>query len=309
MVQQSNIELGAIISTGIDGEVVSRTGLSNKKQHDQFVDIPLPFYYLFYATDKPLTLSVRGKKVRCNKHEGVFIKKSVPFSVLLTWEGHGLERRDICAARFTTKNISDLNVYYNRNFEQLRNIEMSSAPVPDYVFFDFSTIEEEERAVFRWILMQIVMNNIKDCDPFQDNIQTACNDVQCHYILNSLTKYNPDIAAVFHSCSVTSISERVADMIMKDYSINWSIDDLAQVFSMSSSSLKKKMYDDVGSIADFIHKIKLTEGLRRLRRTKDPIYMISESLGYCTNSYFASSFKKYFNMHPSDVRKRGRNSD
>lgn len=302
--RHSNTGLGDIISTGIDGEIIHGSKASVNKPQDTFVEIPLPFFYLFYAMDKPFSLSIGGVKVRCNKNEGVFVKKSVPFSVLLTWDGHGLERTDICAARFSTEIISTLNVCYDNNFTRLKDIEVTNPPVPDYVFFDFYKLDKAERTTLQWMVLQVVEDNILSKKNSEDNNFESCKKVKCHFILNHLIKYNPAVCCIFHSSSVNSISEKVANLIIKDYSVNWSIEKMANTLLISSSTLKKKMYDDVGSIADFTHRIKLTEALRRLRRTNDSISSIAEALGYCSNSYFSSCFKKYFKLHPSDVRKK-----
>ncbi|HGB2714425.1 TPA: helix-turn-helix transcriptional regulator, partial [Salmonella enterica subsp. enterica serovar Thompson] len=111
---------------------------------------------------------------------------------------------------------------------------------------------------------------------------------------------------IFHSASVTLTSERVASLVMSDYSKNWSLEELADNLLMSSSSLKKKMYKEVGSVTAFINKLKLTESLRRLRRTNDSISTIANALGYKSPSYFTKVFKKHLNINPADIRLKQR---
>ncbi|WP_149451866.1 helix-turn-helix domain-containing protein, partial [Escherichia albertii] len=57
----------------------------------------------------------------------------------------------------------------------------------------------------------------------------------------------------------------------------------------------------------FMHKIKLTEGLRKLRRTNIPISVISSDLGYSSPSYFSKVFFKYLNTYPQKIRKKNNN--
>lgn len=64
------------------------------------------------------------------------------------------------------------------------------------------------------------------------------------------------------------------------------------------------MYEEVGSISVFIHKIKLTEALRKLRRTTTPISVIASELGYSSPSYFSKVFFKYLNAYPQSIRKK-----
>ncbi|EAQ2109362.1 AraC family transcriptional regulator, partial [Salmonella enterica] len=94
--------------------------------------------------------------------------------------------------------------------------------------------------------------------------------------------------------------------VIDDYSKNWSIKELSSKLIMSSSSLKQKMYKEVGSVTDFINKLKLTESLRRLRRTNDSISTIANALGYKSPSYFTKVFKKYLNVNPADIRLKQR---
>ncbi|ENT8682745.1 AraC family transcriptional regulator [Escherichia albertii] len=53
-----------------------------------------------------------------------------------------------------------------------------------------------------------------------------------------------------------------------------------------------------------MHKIKLTEGLRKLRRTNIPISVISSDLGYSSPSYFSKVFFKYLNTYPQKIRQK-----
>ena len=64
------------------------------------------------------------------------------------------------------------------------------------------------------------------------------------------------------------------------------------------------MYEEVGSISVFIHKIKLTEAIRKLRRTTTPISVIASELGYSSSSYFSKVFFKYLNAYPQSIRKK-----
>ncbi|EBH8779176.1 AraC family transcriptional regulator, partial [Salmonella enterica subsp. enterica serovar Bareilly str. CFSAN001103] len=66
---------------------------------------------------------------------------------------------------------------------------------------------------------------------------------------------NDDISCLFHSVSLELTSEKVALLIMSDYSKSWTIEELANNLLMSPSLFKKKMYNEVGSITTFINKL------------------------------------------------------
>ncbi|EHK0079338.1 helix-turn-helix transcriptional regulator, partial [Salmonella enterica] len=128
--------------------------------------------------------------------------------------------------------------------------------------------------------------------------------IKVSFLLSYFMNINSDVSNIFHSASVTLTSERVASLVMSDYSKNWSLEELADNLLMSSSSLKKKMYKEIGSVTAFINKLKLTESLRRLIRTNDSISTIANSLGYKSPSYFTRIFKKYLKLHPMEIRLR-----
>ncbi|EEU9451548.1 AraC family transcriptional regulator [Escherichia coli] len=130
--------------------------------------------------------------------------------------------------------------------------------------------------------------------------------VRNSYLLSCIMQKNKNVGLILHAPSFTSISERVARIVMTNYSRNWSVSELAGAVLMSESSLKRKMYKEVGSISTFIHKIKLTEALRKLRRTNTPISVISSELGYSSPSYFSKVFFKYLNTYPQNIRKNSR---
>ncbi|EAR4972527.1 AraC family transcriptional regulator, partial [Salmonella enterica] len=117
-------------------------------------------------------------------------------------------------------------------------------------------------------------------------------------------KLAPELEEMIISCSSLTTSERVASLIMRDYSKNWKSTEIASQLNMSVSTFKKKMYQDIGSVSNFITKVKMIEALRQLRRTHLPINTIALSLGYTSSSYFTSVFKKHFNIFPSEIRKQ-----
>ncbi|HFT9292668.1 TPA: helix-turn-helix transcriptional regulator [Escherichia coli] len=289
-----SLGLGSDIATGITDE-------HHGESCDKIVESPLPFFYLLYAMDKKFSVSISGKRVECFKDQCVFIKKSVPFSVILGWDNHGLKRTDIFVVRFKSAEISNFNLLYDRQFERLQKLTTLNSEANDFYFFDFSYKEKNELETFRWMVSQVANNNITyKTSPPEKTI--PLNNVKSHFLLAYLLDNNSDIEKMFHDNSSSTLSEKVASLIISDYTTNWTNNRLASKFSMSESSFKKKMYEEVGTISDFIHKIKLTEALRRLRRTNDSIGEIAEALGYCSSSYFASIFKKHFKISPADIR-------
>lgn len=293
--------IDSFIATGICDK--DNEDLELKENNNSlFIETPLPFFYLIFSMDNMVPIVINRKEITLMKNQCVFIKKSIPFSILLDWKLNGLQRPDICAVRFTGDSISNFNVLHDSQFEKLKISTGEKKPdVQDYYFFDLSNCDHQELETIRWMVSQSVMNNMKDKHKETDSSITLAQTVQ-NFILAKLLNENYNIGYLYHEPSFEITSERVARLIMRDYSINWTNDEIASELHISAALLKKKMYEEVGSISVFIHKIKLTECLRRIRRTNDQISHISHDMGYCSSSYFAKIFKRYFGVYPSDIR-------
>ncbi|MCZ8969349.1 AraC family transcriptional regulator, partial [Escherichia albertii] len=259
------------------------------------IEIPLPFFYFIYTYGEPFYISVRNVVTSVQKYHGVFINKSVPFSLLFDYEMSALQRTDICAVRFTSEEISEHNILFDHNFERLKRTSSPRFVPPDFVLVDFSVKCEEELHAMSWLISECTHQYTSK---HASEIDIIHNKVRISYLLSCILQTSQDVETILHASSVTSVSEKIARIIMSDYSRNWRIADLASAVLMSESSLKRKMYEEVGSINTFMHKIKLTEGLRKLRRTNIPISVISSDLGYSSPSYFSKVFFKYLNTYP-----------
>lgn len=267
----------------------------------KYIEVPLPFFYFIYTSNEPFYISVRNDVICVKKHNGIFINKSIPFSLLFDREISVLQRMDICVVRFTSEEISEHNVLFDRDFERLKQVSNTQFISPDYVMIDFSRRGEDECHAMSWLISQCThqytSNNKTEMDAIYSKVRGS-------YLLSCILQRNKNVGLILHAPSYISVSEKVARVVMTNYARNWSVPELASAVLMSESSLKRKMYEEVGSISVFIHKIKLTEALRKLRRTNTPISVIASELGYSSPSYFSKVFFKYLNTYPQNIRKK-----
>ncbi|ELG95084.1 hypothetical protein A313_00099 [Escherichia coli KTE147] len=172
---------------------------------------------------------------------------------------------------------------------------------PDDVLIDFSSGGEDESHAMSWLISQCThqytSNNKTETEVIYGKVRSS-------YLLSCIMQKNKNVGLILHAPSFISVSEKIARIVMANYSRNWNVSELASMVLMSESSLKRRMYEEVGSISTFIHKIKLTEALRKLRRTNTPISVISSELGYSSPSYFSKVFFKYLNTYPQNIRKK-----
>lgn len=259
------------------------------------IESSLPFFFLIYSNDKPFHISFDGKIYLVNKGVAVFIKKSVPFSVLLNWgwAENGLVRKDIVSLKIPQEAIGEyIRLYLSKDWKEIKN-----AVSHDYAILNYTEENSHDFSLINSLIESIPVSNT-------ENLLYNVDNAKYILILSLIQKLAPELEGMIMSCSSLTTSERVASLIMRDYSKNWKSEEIASQLNMSVSTFKKKMYHDIGSVSNFITKVKMIEALRQLRRTHLPINTIALSLGYTSPSYFTSVFKKHFNLFPSEIRKQ-----
>lgn len=267
--------------------------------HITNLEISLPYCFYLYTKDKPFHISFSGRVITIAKGEGIFIKKSTPFSVLLNWGAleNGLARNDIVSIQIPQAAI----IEYSRNNLCHDLLKQKKWAVNDYLLFDYLSEYKNDLMIIDVLIASFPVSSSGEI------LYDCVSEAKYLLMLSIFRKQNPELDYLAMTCTTLSTSEKVADLIMNDYSKNWKSEELAKQMNMSVSTFKKKMYKDIGSVSNYITKLKMIEALRQLRRTNQPICSIANSLGYTSSSYFTSVFKKYFDVFPSDIRRNDYN--
>ena len=96
---------------------------------------------------------------------------------------------------------------------------------------------------------------------------------------------------------------RVIEANLSD--IDFDVDAFANAFSMSKSSLYRKLKTITGlSPVEFIRNIRLKEACLRLKDKSITISEVAYSVGFSEPKYFAKCFKNAFNISPSEYQKK-----
>ena len=113
-----------------------------------------------------------------------------------------------------------------------------------------------------------------------------------------LTEYQSEqvkIIRCIHEQLVENLDQRVT------------IDSLSRQYLMNATTLKRVFKAVYGtSIAAHIKIHRMEQAAKLLRETQDDIIQIAQSVGYESQSRFASAFKAHFQMLPTEYRKRYR---
>lgn len=84
-------------------------------------------------------------------------------------------------------------------------------------------------------------------------------------------------------------------------------DDLADVLFISRSHLSTRFKQEIGmNLTEYIHYLKISEAKHLLSHTDKSLLLISNYLGYSSQSHFTIMFKKLVGMSPAEYREKCR---
>ena len=99
----------------------------------------------------------------------------------------------------------------------------------------------------------------------------------------------------FSQCSLT---DRIIKMIEHDLSKNLTIMDISKKLFVSDSCLRKRLKKNNLTFKKINLDTKMRHASIQLRTTSNSIYIIAESLGFASVSYFIKVFKDYYGVTP-----------
>ncbi|HGA2976089.1 TPA: helix-turn-helix transcriptional regulator [Klebsiella aerogenes] len=276
---------------------------------DKFIDIAIdkkvgvssPFFYFCYVIDGSVSFVINSNEVTTvNKNQGLMLKPNVSMDFNFNEMGEGKAR--ISIVRITSEIVSKFNYlnYFRSGFD-IDYINKASLKKSEFCKFDFSHYTESEKNILDSLTVSIEHVN----SSLNKKLGSRDEDVLFYeytLLLEILSVNNAAVESLFHDATAETISERAARLVMSNYCQTWNVRSLAYALNMSESTFKKKMYREVGSVNEFINKLKVVESLRRLRRTTDSLTQISNDLGFCSSSYFTQVFTKHMGVLPSRIR-------
>lgn len=109
----------------------------------------------------------------------------------------------------------------------------------------------------------------------------------------------------FFTATQVEIAQKTERIITADLKQNHPAWKLAELFSISETSLKNYFRGIYGqNISVYLREARMNEAAKMLEKTKMPISKISEQVGYINQSKFAAVFKLQYNMSPLEYRRK-----
>lgn len=117
------------------------------------------------------------------------------------------------------------------------------------------------------------------------------------FILSAFIRKPGGINILSRSIQSTT-REKTYNIIRKDPSRIWTLDDVAKRLFMSQSSLKRKLTLEGTSFSEVYLDVRMYHAATLLRTGKYNSSQVAQLCGYNSISYFITTFKKYFNLTP-----------
>lgn len=101
-----------------------------------------------------------------------------------------------------------------------------------------------------------------------------------------------------------SYRERVYSVIYDNLQIGCNLNKAAELFGMSSSTLKRKLQMENTTFTEILLDVRMNHALSLLRNTSLSISQVSYKSGFYSASNFCSKFKRHFGLSPKQVSKK-----
>lgn len=125
-----------------------------------------------------------------------------------------------------------------------------------------------------------------------------------HLVVEQVMEITCPRKEVDYQASSTELVYRIHDYLMEHLSERITIEELAKIFLMNTTTLKKAFKEVYGiSIAVHMKEHRMEQAAKMLKETKDSIAQIAQAVGYESQSRFTAAFKQIYGILPTEYRK------
>lgn len=120
-----------------------------------------------------------------------------------------------------------------------------------------------------------------------------------------VTQYTQAVEELRYNRNQSELVKNVASYVRHHLSEAIKTDDLADSLFISRSHLSTRFKRETGmNLTEYIHYIKISEAKHLLAHTDKNLSLISNYLGYSSQSHFSRMFKKMAGMSPAEYREK-----
>jgi two-component system, response regulator YesN len=93
------------------------------------------------------------------------------------------------------------------------------------------------------------------------------------------------------------------------YKVDLSLQDIANIFQINPAYLSRLIKQDLGlTFIDYLSMVRINKAVKMMKDPMIKIYEISNTVGYSSQHYFSTAFKKVMGVSPGEYRKGGTNN-
>lgn len=140
---------------------------------------------------------------------------------------------------------------------------------------------------------------IQKCERFSSFEQIT--NLQYHMVM----QYTQAVEELRYNRNQSELVKNVASYVRHHLSDAIKTDDIAEALFISRSHLSTRFKNETGmNLTEYIHYIKISEAKHLLAHTDKNLLIISNYLGYSSQSHFSRMFKKMVGMSPVEYREK-----
>lgn len=126
-------------------------------------------------------------------------------------------------------------------------------------------------------------------------------NLQYHMVM----QYAKSVEELRYNRNQSELVKNVASYVRHHLSDAIKTDDIAEALFISRSHLSTRFKQETGmNLTEYIHYIKISEAKHLLKHTDKSLLLISNYLGYSSQSHFTRTFKKMTGMSPMEYREK-----
>lgn len=216
---------------------------------------------------------------------------------------------DLCISIYDlTKTLSDFPLGYYKGLEIFIDVDVANDYVKEYIQ-DFDLIEfyEELHCSKGYVLIRSneeIDHVIGELYHVNERIRESYHKLKCLELLLffSITNFT-NAESVSLSKKQAEIVENVKNDLISDLDRNVTLDELADKYSISKTSLKNCFKEVYGKpIIKWRKEYKLDYACRLIETGEYSISEISKMVGYSSPSKFSQAFKEYVGCTPTEYK-------
>lgn len=130
-----------------------------------------------------------------------------------------------------------------------------------------------------------------------NSLDNTKKTIKIAYMLSKVEKFDKIIHSINISAAKT-FTDKVRDLISKDVSKKWRLNNIADEFNISEVTVRKRLECENTSFHNVLMDLRMNRAIQLLHENERQIHQIARLIGISSQSYFIKLFKDYYGITP-----------